>query len=201
MNIKIIVSIFFFFVEHQFVLAVKKRYKFVLTSLLQTNKIRHLDKTLYLHLCGTHRILEDWDNPDFVCTAGLFHSIYGTQIFQRAAISTSRRAWLRWLIGSKAETLAYLFCVINRSAEFRRNRGSDEISVLDTTTGETIILDRHSFVSLQEMEVANLLEQGCKKERITPFVDIELSTKAKAAIWKATEQPGEYVHYVKPLHD
>jgi len=148
-----------------------------------------------LHLCGTHDILASWGHPDTVCTAGLFHSIYGTKIFQHSTISISWRPWLRWLIGSRAEFLAYLFCVINRKEEFQQNRSFQEISVLDTLTGERILLDEETFLILQEMELANLLEQGCKKEKIAPFIDAELSLTAKAIVLKAVHGPDDYILY------
>ena len=174
---------------------IKRTHNLLLIFVLRTHKIRHLKRTLYLHLSGTHKILADWGNPEFICTAGLFHSIYGTQIFQHATISISRRPWLQWFLGSQAEYLAYLFCVINRQEEFKKNRGSNEISVVDTVTGETIILDTDTFNALQEMEVANLLEQGCKKEKIANFLNVELSTKAKALLLKAVQQSTDYIVY------
>ena len=34
------------------------------------------------HLQGVQRVLESWGEPDAVSLAGLFHSIYGTELFQ-----------------------------------------------------------------------------------------------------------------------
>ena len=34
------------------------------------------------HLQGVQRVLESWGEPNAVSLAGLFHSIYGTELFQ-----------------------------------------------------------------------------------------------------------------------
>ena len=46
-----------------------------------TKDIPHSNSTLYLHLYNTFCILKHLDMPDFVCLAGLFHSINGTDRF------------------------------------------------------------------------------------------------------------------------
>ena len=34
------------------------------------------------HLSGVQDVLQSWNEPEYVCNAGLFHSVYGTELFQ-----------------------------------------------------------------------------------------------------------------------
>ena len=34
------------------------------------------------HLSGVQDVLRSWDEPEYVCNTGLFHSVYGTELFQ-----------------------------------------------------------------------------------------------------------------------
>jgi len=70
----------------------------------------HTDNTfLYDHLVGTWKILKDLKCSDDVCHAGLFHSIYGTQIFKPSTIPPDQREVVQGLIGKESENLVYLF--------------------------------------------------------------------------------------------
>ena len=53
---------------------------------LNLDKIQHSGESLLSHLKGTKEILTQWDAPEYVCNAGLFHSVYGTQYFSRKKI-------------------------------------------------------------------------------------------------------------------
>jgi len=61
-------------------------------------------------------ILRIWHAKDEVCKAGLFHSIYGTEGFQGFKLHLSNRPRLRNLIGSDAERLAWIFCMVDRKS-------------------------------------------------------------------------------------
>ena len=75
----------------------------------------HSRRTLLEHLTGTHDLLAQWGNPPWLCAAGLFHSIYGTYIFDKRSADLSMRVRIREVIGSRAEQLVYLFCASDRS--------------------------------------------------------------------------------------
>ena len=34
------------------------------------------------HLSGVSVVLQSWNEPEYVCNTGLFHSVYGTELFQ-----------------------------------------------------------------------------------------------------------------------
>ena len=67
------------------------------------------------HLKGVQCVLRGWGADTNVCDAGLFHSIYGTEGFQGYKLPFTRRPDIRKLIGSKAEKLAWIFCVVDRA--------------------------------------------------------------------------------------
>ena len=85
---------------------------------LGLNRIPHSGRDFFTHLSGTHVLLRSWDNPDAVCHAGLFHSVYGTSHFHHKAFPIERRDVIRAMIGEEAEFLAYVFCVTERPKDF-----------------------------------------------------------------------------------
>jgi hypothetical protein len=46
---------------------------------LGVGEFAHLNGTLEHHLLGTCKLLMEWNNPEYVCDAGLYHAVYGTQ--------------------------------------------------------------------------------------------------------------------------
>lgn len=112
--------------------------------------VRHSGRTLYTHLCGTHALLEAWGNPEHVCNAGLFHSIYGTRRFRHRSWPLELRGTIVHLIGRDAEFLAYLFGTTERKKAFF-------FLPKDPVEREMMMpIQRH----LREIEAANLIEQG-----------------------------------------
>lgn len=69
----------------------------------------HFEGTLYEHLIGTWNILKELQCSDDVCNAGLFHSIYGTDIFKSITVSKDCRNEVKNLIGERAEKLVNYF--------------------------------------------------------------------------------------------
>jgi hypothetical protein len=78
--------------------------------------IPHSGRTFLEHLVGTYDLLESWGADPSVCRAGLFHSIYGTEIFDAGFDPPWTRAEVAKLIGPRAEKLAFLFCNVRRAA-------------------------------------------------------------------------------------
>jgi len=69
----------------------------------------HGQSTLYDHLVGTWSILKEFKCSEDICNAGLFHSIYGTQVYLPSTIPIKDREVVQDLIGKTAENLVYLF--------------------------------------------------------------------------------------------
>ena len=74
-----------------------------------TKNQRHGQRTLYDHLVGTWKLLKGWGCSREICNAGLFHSIYGTQVYLPSTIPIKNRKVVQDLIGKSAENLVYLF--------------------------------------------------------------------------------------------
>ena len=75
---------------------------------LGSDKFKHRNQSLLEHLIGVRDILKKWGVPEYVQDGGLFHSVYGTTYFKPQM--TIDRDAVRYLIGKKAEELAYWFC-------------------------------------------------------------------------------------------
>ena len=132
---------------------------------LHTDRVGHSGRTLLHHLCGTYELLEAWGNPEPVCLAGLFHSIYGTVQFRHSSIGFDERALVRDVIGAPAEMLVYAFCVTQRpDALLRAGLQSDGpggmVELLDVVARMPLLVSRMQLNALLEIEAANLLEQG-----------------------------------------
>lgn len=111
---------------------------------LRTPDHYHSERSLYDHLLGTWTLLDRWDHPDTLCSAGLFHSIYGVQNRYVRADRFGRRDAIRAVIGEPAERLVYLFCSLPRGSYLGERPGS---------------INADEQRALIEIEVANLLEQ------------------------------------------
>lgn len=68
------------------------------------------------HLKGVQAVLRYWDaEADHLHSAGLFHSIYGTEGFQGFKLPLSERGAIQKMIGAAAEKLCFVFCMVDRS--------------------------------------------------------------------------------------
>jgi hypothetical protein len=121
--------------------------------------VEHPSGTLLQHLRGTYDILEAWGCPEHLCLAGLYHSVYGTEAFQRQTIALEARSQVREAIGERAEEVAFLYCAIRRSSLYD-NLGRGAPHSVEDRSGERIPL--HGLEQLSELltlDVANRLEQ------------------------------------------
>ncbi len=128
-----------------------------LLSKLHVDKSPHTGRSLLDHLRGTQELLEAWENPRAVCLAGLFHSVYATQSYKHQSVTYSRRELIRRAIGTRAERLAYLFCVAERSKFFDQSIKSRP-RLYNRISGRTVPVAPKSMRALAEIEVANYVE-------------------------------------------
>ena len=137
---------------------------------LDANKTRHSGRTLFDHLKGVHDLLRDWDNPQHVCLAGLFHSIYGTKTFKHQSMSD--RGELIKMIGVPAELLVHYFSTKDRP--FFNSFLEDKLYDFN---------NKKIRRNLIEIEAANLLEQGGNINTLRKLATMrELSNGARAAL-------------------
>ena len=83
---------------------------------LGVEKVSHSGQSLFSHLEGTYAILKEWNCREALCAAGLFHSIYGTEMFGVTTRPVGDREPLRKVIGEEAEDLVYLYGTIHRQS-------------------------------------------------------------------------------------
>ena len=134
-----------------------QRKHFDLRLELDTDTNPHSGGALLDHLRGTHDLLQAWGNDPAVCVGGLFHSIYGTQAYLTQSASLDDRQRIRAVIGERAERLAFLFCVSNRS-DFFEAVGKDTATLWNRVHEEAAPVTQDEVRDLIEMELANWVE-------------------------------------------
>ena len=143
----------------------------------------HSGRTLFDHLKGTYDVLRDWNNPEHVCLAGLFHSIYGTNIFNHQSVDFKERPTVKALIGPQAEYLAYLFCVSDRPKVFLDAQNMFMRHLWDRHACQTVTVSKQIRDELVEIEAANLLEQGLSnRNTLERLIKMGISEAARAAV-------------------
>lgn len=125
---------------------------------LNAKDIAFFERDLLSHLQGTYRVLKQWDVPEDLMWAGLFHAIYLTDFFKCNKPTAENRARVRAVIGEDAEHLAYQYCVMNR-LEFIQQVPSETLGFVDTYTGEVVLLSADRDRMLAELIWANGVEQ------------------------------------------
>ncbi|MDX1489074.1 MAG: hypothetical protein R3268_12775 [Acidiferrobacterales bacterium] len=131
-------------------------YRFLLAR--GAGEIDHYGRPLLAHLKGTFELLRQWHNPDEVCVAGLFHSVYGTENLTANGLDLSYRAQVQALIGRRSEELALLFCVADRTALLTHN-ALPPYHVVRHDSGETVPISAQVLSALLEIGSANLVEK------------------------------------------
>lgn len=138
-------------------------------TLSGTDRAQHVNGSLLRHLQGTLHLLEMWRCAPHVRMAGLFHSVYGTSIYERASVPFERRKEVSAVIGAEAERLAHLFCVIRRPIALLE--AIETFSVANRVNGEQYRITPMTLTELLEIECANLLEQNLGKEFLSSLLE------------------------------
>jgi hypothetical protein len=119
----------------------------------------HSGATLWDHLVGVHRILQVVGSQDYVCNAGLFHSVYATQYFKTTSVDKSKRSEVQALIGTQAESLVWAFCSLPRHVLLEFSLKQHNFDWADKLEGATNANAKQFVQDLIRLECANLLEQ------------------------------------------
>ena len=115
-------------------------------------------RSLLDHLVKMHGLLKSWNSRPALCDAGLFHSIYSTELSHDPAIPLAEREAVRNLIGPEAEHLAWLFCVVESDSFNENIFRTKEFRVRDRFEGEMIKLTDQEWRDLLLLTFANALE-------------------------------------------
>lgn len=124
------------------------------------DKVSHTSKTYLGHLIGLHRLMGSHGCDEELCRAGMFHSIYGTQLFQGFKLPLEKRGEVQALIGDRAERLAYLNCAMDRpSFDQIVFQSEGPYRFKDRITDEEVVLARTDFEDLMRIHLFDWLEQ------------------------------------------
>ena len=121
--------------------------------------LAHSGHTFMDHLLGTRALLVHWEAGPDICDAGLFHAVYGTEIFGKAIVDQSHRVIVRELIGEKAERLAWLFCCMRRERFVLEASHGAPDHICNRATGEPVPIMPDEVSALANLVVANRLER------------------------------------------
>jgi hypothetical protein len=120
----------------------------------------HSQKTYMGHLISVHRLLEQQGCGLDACRAGLFHSVYGTELFQGYKLPLEQRGEVRELIGERAERLAYLNCAMDRaSLDACLDQPEPPYTIRERETGVEVALNREDYDDLCRVHLYDWLEQ------------------------------------------
>jgi hypothetical protein len=133
---------------------------------LGTEDVPHTGEKGFLsHLVAVARDLEAWGCDRDVCRAGLFHSIYGTELFRRWSLPLERRGDVAALIGERAERLVFANCMMDRSSFEALLESDGPYSIRNRETGEPIDLSREDYDDLVRVRLCDWLEQVARSDR------------------------------------
>jgi hypothetical protein len=133
---------------------------------LGTEDVAHTGKSYLAHNIGVYRYMKDRGCTEELCQAGLFHSIYGTELFQRFSLPVERRPEVRALVGERAERLAYANCAMDRASFDRAvTQPAGPYRVRDRLTGEAIELPAEDFDDLCRVHLYDWLEQVPRSQK------------------------------------
>lgn len=124
-----------------------------------TSNIPHSGSTFYSHLYHTGYLLWKMGEPEYLCDAGLYHSVYDTSYF-KANLNVSRNK-VKEIIGEKAEELVFNFCRLE-------NR---------TLTLLNSHFEKNMHIDLLKIEYVNYIEQNR-----SPHNNIEIIKKIQYKI-------------------
>lgn len=122
--------------------------------------VPHTGVTYMGHCFNVYRDMKEWGYSEELAQAGLFHSIYGTGLFQKFKLGLDRREEIQQLIGQRAERLAYLNCSIDyEQFDAEVLRGAPPYRMQSRLTGETIELTEQEMADLLAIQLVDRLEQ------------------------------------------
>ena len=127
---------------------------------LGTDEVSHTNKSYLAHVIGVYSYCKARGCDEDLARAGMFHSIYGTELFQRFSLPLERRADVRNLIGERPERLAYLNCAMDRPSFDRAlEQDAGPYRFRDRFTGEEVELPAADFDDLGRIHLYDWLEQ------------------------------------------
>jgi hypothetical protein len=131
---------------------------------LGTDQVPHSGVRFLSHLIGVYTDLKEWGGDEDLALSGLFHSIYGTETFQKFALPLERRAEVRELIGERAERLAYVNCALTRDSLDTSVAEGGSPHLWDRFTDRPLPVDEEEFTRLITLHLCDRLEQAGRSQ-------------------------------------
>ncbi|MFP6766255.1 MAG: hypothetical protein VB858_21665 [Planctomycetaceae bacterium] len=122
--------------------------------------VTHTEKGYLSHAISVYNDLRKWGWDEELARTGIFHSIYGTELFQRFTLPLERRDEVQRLIGERAEWLCWLNCAMDRphfDREILKTEGGRQI--LDRFSGKLVGVSSDDFDALCFLHLCDWLEQ------------------------------------------
>lgn len=134
---------------------------------LGADRVAHSGATLLEHFLGTASILERWGCSDEAIKAGMFHSVYGTELFKQAVLTLDDRARVRDRIGAPAERLAWMFGGLNRNQVYDAFERGSPFTLALPRYGEQAEVSAEELRDLVALMWANELEQKPRLDNVS----------------------------------
>jgi Domain of unknown function (DUF6817) len=136
------------------------------------DQIEHTESVYLAHAIGVYNDLRSWGSDEEVCRAGLFHSIYGTEGFQRFTLPLERRDEVRALTSERAERLAYLNCAMDRASfDAAVERAAPPYRFRDRLADQGVELSEADFDDLCTIHLCDWCEQVPRSKRYSYRTD------------------------------
>lgn len=129
--------------------------------------VPHTGVTYMGHCFNVYRDMKEWGYSEELAQAGLFHSIYGTGLFQKFKLELDRRGEIRDVIGERAERLAFLNCSIDyEQFDAEVLRGEPPYRMRSRLTGDWIDLTEAEMDDLLAIQLVDRLEQVPRSQHL-----------------------------------
>ena len=125
---------------------------------LGAGEFEHINGSLAAHLRGTEKMLREWGASESLCTAGLYHAVYGTDGYDPALASLAGRGVIAKIIGAEAEALVYLYGACDRTVFYPRIGTEAQLVFADRFSNGEYDIPAGQLSQLCELIVANELE-------------------------------------------
>ncbi|WP_284215820.1 DUF6817 domain-containing protein [Agaribacter marinus] len=175
--------------------------KFQLLGELGASEFQHIQGSLLQHLQGTRNLLSQWNAPQFLQDAGLYHAVYGTSGFDASLLSVKQRYDVAQIIGDDAEELVYQYCACSRKDFFTKLLdGAKKPELINRFTGDAYYLSEDLLRNFCELTAANEIEIATSNpafidkhgtylhrlfDKMSPFLSEAANAKTKATFLAA----------------
>jgi hypothetical protein len=127
-------------------------------TLVGAADIKHSGRSLWTHLLNVYDILKSHGYNQDVCLAGGLHSIFGTNVFKHATLTSQQRIMVVNTIGESATKIVELFSSIRRPNTLESALKTNTLEV-ELNSGATKTLTQIELNILCAIEAANLYDQ------------------------------------------